>query len=613
MLGAAVSWEFWRSNLKSFFGLVTVGAEIEGIMTYAGSIDAAIDPGFKAITGRELHLFHNIGAAVERPEGDSPIPFGGAITWGNTLLYKLQALAGFNISDSVMNATIMVKSAVTGGSATDLPMAMLSAQSLIAAAGERTPEQAKGLPFDPDLWKQPMSVVTARIKELAGQAGHLEAEIAAVKEHRTKLMSELGDKRAQLERLQKLSRPVTDAERAEYERLLRQLTIKSDEVAAREKLAERRDLLSPPSDAAALARLEALKKEFTGRMPPPPPERDGVWENMAAQDASMKALAQRLSEYAEGTVSPTRGEAVSTLDPATRETISNLVTEIEALRAEAKGEIAQRDATSQLLASSNRVRNAALRERRDGKDMLRFHTDMAKLASVMDLALSLNEINAAQTAIKQMQDLLEAKRAKIAASRAGNEHNQVGADENVGQVSVWRDELNQKIADDNKTIADIADSEAKAGMVAQRLGSFKTDMRAFIDEVNALDRGVSVDAATEYQRRIDLLPQIKAWRTDGGNPNDPDAFSMKKFNENLAEVADNIAKAQDGLVRLPTVPLEYAGALVIEVPGPTVSVSNPTQQQTLQILADRKVYWQEKRADFGSSLDTVNRMLDAGN
>ncbi len=613
VLGAAVSWEFWKANLKSFFGLVTVGAEIEGIMTYATQIDSAIDPALEAVTGRKLEIFHTIGAAVERGEGESPIPFGGAITWGNVLLHKFTTFAGFDISDAVMRATIMAKSAVTGGSATDLPMAMLSAQGLIAASSERTKEQGKGLPFDADLWKLPMDQVMARIKTLAGEAGHLDIEIAAVKEHRTALMAELGDKQAQLARLQSLSRPVTPEEYAERDRLEAQLAYKSDEVAVREKLSERRDLLTPPSDADALARLEALQKEFSGLTPPPPDERNGYWEDLAAQDASLKALSQRLVDYKEGQAPSAPGGAASTLSEDTRAAIAKLVGEIETLRATAQGEVAQRDATSQLLASSNRVRNAALRERRDGKDMLRFHTDMAKLASVMDLALSLNEINAAQAAIKQMMDLLESKRAKIAAARAGNQQNQAGADANAGMNQQWRDEINKDIAADDESLRDLADSQAKAGMVAQRLGSFQADTRAFIDAVNAQDRGASADAATEYQRRLDLLPQIKAWRTNGGNPNDPDAFSMKKFGENLAEINDNLAKAQDGLGRLGTMPVEYAGVLVIEVPGPTVSVSNPTREQTLQILADRKVYWQGKRADFGSSLDTVSRMLDAGN
>lgn len=617
ILSAGISWEFWKSNLKSFFGLVTVGAEIEGIMTYATQIDTAIDPAFEAVLGHKVELFHTIGAAVERGEGESPIPFGGAITWGNVLLHKLTTLAGFDISDAVMRATLVAKGAAFGESAKDLPMAMLSAQALIAASSDRTDGRASekapgGAPFDPDLWKLPMDQVMARIKELAGQAGHLEAEIEAVKEHRVKLLSELGEKEAQLARLRSLSRPVTPEEYAERDRLEAALAAKSDEVAVREKLAERRDLLTPPSDADALARLEALQKEFAG-LTPPPPDRNGYWEDLAAQDASMKALAQRLSDYAEGTAPPARGGVAATVKGETVTAIEGLVAEIEALRAEAKGEIAQRDATSQLLASSNRIRNAALRDRRDGKDMLRFHTDMAKLASVMDLALSLNEINAAQTAIKQMMDLLEAKRNRIAASRAGNQQNQAGADQNAANTQAWRDEIERDIAADDETLRDLADSEAKSGMVATTLGSFQTDMRAFIDAVNAQDRGQSADAATEYQRRIDLLPQIKAWRTDGGNPENADAFSLKRFNENLAEVDDNIASAEAGLTSMVGMPSEYAGVLIGKIPGPEVILTNPSQEQMRQVLADRRVHWQAKRADFSESLATVNRMLDAGN
>ncbi len=611
VLGAAVSWQFWSSNLKSFLGLATVGAEIQAIMTYAGSIDAGIDPGFKAVFGREIHLFHGVAGAVELPAGESVIRFGGAITWGNVLLYKMQTLAGFNISNAVMNSTLLVKGMIFGESATDLPMAKSSAQELIAASSARTKDQ--GLPFDPNLWMKPLSEAKARIVELAGKAGHLDAEIAAVKEHRTKLWAELGDKRAQIERLQALSRPVTDAERAEQARLIAALAAKSDEVGVREKLAERRDLLQPPSDADALARLKALQKEFTGKMPPPPPDRNGYWEDLAAQDASMKALSQRLETYAEGKVpSPPGGEVAPALTAGARDQIARLVADIEALRAEAKGELAERDAASALLSASSRLRNAALRARNPSV-MIPFHTDKAKLSSVMALALSLNEINAAQTAIAQMTDLVESKRAKISASRAENQRSQNSADQNAGLNATWKGEVDQDIADDDSTLKDIAESKTKVSLVVERLGAFKTDLRAFIDSVNAEDRGESADAATEYQRRIELLPQIKAWRENGGNPNDPDAFSLKKFTDDLAEIDDNITKAADGLVRLPTSPDELAGTVMAKVPGPEVSLSNPSQERMRQVLAERKVYWQGKRADFGKSLDTVNRMLDAGN
>ncbi|MFH1724008.1 MAG: hypothetical protein ABII00_05225, partial [Elusimicrobiota bacterium] len=101
VLGTAVSWTFWAQNLKSFFGLIVIGAEIEGVMTYAAETDAFISPAYQALTGHQFKLFESIGAAIERPQGRSPIPFGGAITWGNALIYKLQNLIGFNLTDEV--------------------------------------------------------------------------------------------------------------------------------------------------------------------------------------------------------------------------------------------------------------------------------------------------------------------------------------------------------------------------------------------------------------------------------------------------------------------------------------------------------------------------------
>ena len=613
VVNATLSWSFWRADLKSFFGLVMVGVEIEGIMSYAGQIDSFLDPAFEAVVGRKVGLLHAIGAAVERPEGESPIPFGGAITWGNVLLYKFQALLGFNISDAVMRATLVARSTVAGESALDGAIASGSAQALVSAAGARDPDTG-GLPFDADLWKRPMDEALSRIRELAAMAGGLDAETALVKDHLIALRSELGDTQAKRERLEKISRPVTDAEYAEYARLLRELSAKSDEAAVREKLAEKRDLLHPPSDRDALKRLEELQKRYAALIAPPPPERNGYWEDLAARDASLKSLSHRLQDYVEGRSAAAPGGPASVLDGETRDTIMTLITEIKALRLEAQAELAQRDATSSLLSSVNKTRNRALMERRDGTDMRRIRTDMAKLAVVMDLALALNEIGAAQTALQQMMSLVEAKRAKITASRAQNVQNQAAADASAANVGGWREQVNKDIVADDGTAKDLAESQAKAGMASERVKAFQRDMRAFIDEVNAADRGASADAAAEYQRLIDVvLPQVKEWRTNGGNPNDVDAFSLKKFKERLVEVDDNIKKAQDGLSRLPTVPVEYAGTLVTLIPGPEVTVHNPTPEQVLQILADRRVHWQAKRAEIADDLKSVKRMLDSGN
>ncbi|MEK7384354.1 MAG: hypothetical protein AAB262_13850, partial [Elusimicrobiota bacterium] len=624
-----VSWAFWRANLKSFIGMATVGAEIEGIMTYAGRLDAAIDPGFETLFGRKLGIFETIGAAVERPtewQDDNGVlhhnrlELGGAITWGNVLLFKLQEASGLHISEWVMGAALSLKGLLGFEGALDGAIARAPAAAIVQEASDRGPEGK--FPFDPDLWTKSPAEVEARIKELAGTAGDLDAEIASVKAHQLELRAQLGDAQAKLDVLRKESRPVTPEERAEYDRLLQELAAKQDEAYVQSKLAEKRDVANPtPDGLSELRRLKALQDKYMTVLPPPPANKDGYWQELAAREASYKALAARLDAYAKGPRS--EGRSAPDLAPETRRQISELVNGIEKMRDEVRAEMTQRDATQNLLQAANRLRNKALEARRDGKDMLRFHTDMAKLATVMDLALSLNEIGAAQAAIKQMLAMLEAKRARVDQSQAGNQQGRQDADANLAQLEAWRKEAQKTLDDNAATQKDIVDNEAKVGMMAQRIGSFQTDAGAFLSQVNTQDRFhydpvtqklvYMADAVAEYQRRLDLLPTIQRWRDQGGNPTDPDAFSMKKLNENLVEVLDNIRKAQDGLSRVAAAPDEYAGLLVAAIPGPEVILSNPTREQMLKHLADRRSYWQAKRADYAKSLSSVERMLDGGN
>src|SRR6185312_3358057 len=321
-----------------------------------------------------------------------------------------------------------------------------SAQAVVSASEARKDYKA---PFDPDLWKKSPAEVAARIKELAASAGGLEAELAAVKTQMQTVRARLGDKQAQLDLLLKKSNPVTPAERAEYERLLNELGARRDESYVRSKLSEAAALKDPKAaDADELARLRALQDKYRSALPPPPPDRNGYFEQLATQEASYRALSARLTNYAEGR--PDAPTALGT-DPALRAQIEKLVGEIETQRAEVQAEMTQRDATQSLLKAANQIRNHALNERRNGQDMLRFHTDFAKLATVMDLALSLNEIAAAQAAIKQMMDLLETKRAAITASQRQNQQGQQGAAANQGQIAQWKTDAQKAVDDDQST------------------------------------------------------------------------------------------------------------------------------------------------------------------
>jgi hypothetical protein len=618
--GTAVSRSFWASNMKSFLGLATVGAEIEGIMTYAGQIDAGIDPGFQAVLGHKVGLFHAIGSAIERPEGQSIIPFGGAITWGSSLLYKAQDLTGFHISDAVMGGVLTVKSGLGFEDAAHAGQVRTSAAALVQAAQVRPDSK---LPFDAGLWKDKPAEAAARIEKLAAGAGGLDAEEAAVNARMKTLQDKLAGIQAQQQSLQSQSRPITPAEQAEYDRLIKDLAAKSDEAYVQGKLSQRVDvakgakgLALTPRSADDLHRLQVLDAQFTQLLGAPPPDKDGTADEMAARDASYKALAARLDDYLnpQAVAGPPDQTLHGRLSPPQVQQIADLVKEIEDARAKVKGELAQRDATQQLLQAANRIRNHALSERRDGKGMLAFHSDFAKLDTVVDLALSLNEISAAEAAIAKMQGLLNQNTAAINAANTQNQQNLANTNATAAQQTQWQQQAQLAVSQDQASQKSLAGEQTEASTAVADIGSFQQTISGFLTQVNAQDKGQSATAAAEYARRLALLPQAAQWATTG-NPTNPSAFSLSSFQADLAEVQSALTTAQTGMAKIATVPVEFAGALVVAVPGsapgqPTPTVSNPTQAELLQILAQRKAGWTTELASKQSFLTQVNQMMD---
>ncbi|MBI3551515.1 MAG: hypothetical protein HY077_03285 [Elusimicrobia bacterium] len=618
-------WTLIKQDWKSFVGMVTVGAEIEGIMTYAHGLDAAFFNG--------AEVFQRVGAAIERPAEwkddhgvmhHNAIPFGGAITWGNTLLYKAEGLAHFNLSDQVMYAlNPSMKNVGPNG-------APGSAQQIVSAATHRPDQTDKAVKdkdgkvvkesvyeFDKDLINKTPAEIKARIEELMKQAGGLESEIKATKDWQAMLNSRLAGAQANVERLQQLKKdipPLTDEERAEYDRMLKELSAKRDERYIGSKLAERHDIKNPArDDLAKLRELKALKDYYDSAIGAPPSKnRPGYMDQLAVQQASLGALKERLGAIGENrSVNHETGSRAG-VSEETKDRITKLVTEIEALRQEAQGEMANRDAVKQLLAVSNKDRNQALRDRRSGKEMLKFHENLSRLATVMDLALSLNEINAAEKAIKQMEDLLNQRLQNIKKSYDQNQQNYNNAQNGLAQIGQYKADAQKTLDDDKTQQQTMAADEKEASDAVKRIGSFQAHVSDLISQINGQDKGQSADALTEYNRRIALLNQVVQWRTTG-NPNDPNSFSLKEFQDKVVEIQSRLAEAQDGLAKIPSVPIEFAGALVLLVPGPKVTVNNPSTAQTLQILSDRKTYWNGQLAPIQKDLDMINRMLDPGN
>ncbi len=629
-------WTLAKQNWNSFVGMVTVGAEIEGIMTYMHGIDATVSDtlGSKIPSLKGFDGFQKIGALVEKPaewvdEGGvkhhNMIPFGGAITWGNTLLYKAETAVGYNLSDHIMWALNP-----------SLRDAKVTAQQVIQMTTQR-PDQAKAAKdkdkdgkvkpsvydFDKDLFKKSPEEIKARIAELIKQSGGLEGEIKATKEWQAQLAARL--KAAEqhvkdIEAKRESIPPLTDAERAEYARLMKELSGKRDEGYIDSKLAERHDILHPNGDdLAKLQQLKALKEYYDSAIGAPPNGgRTGYTDQLMVQQASLGALKEHLTALQSNRPTDRNEGKVAPVDAKVKDDLERTVTLIEKLRTEAQGEMANRDAVRQLLAVENKERNRALDDRRSGKEMFELHKNMSRLATVMDMALALNEINAAEKAITQMQQLLNQRLAAIQASQQQNQQNLNNANNQAGQIAQWTQQATATVNSDKASQQTMVTNEAEARGGVQRIGAFQSGVSGLIAQINASDKGQSATAAAEYQRRINLLPAVAQFRNDGVmrpgiNPGAAGGFSMKQFTDLLAQVQGNIQTANNGVAQLPTVPVEFAGALIVLIPGPAVNVTNPTQAQTLQILADRDTYWAGQQTTIQNALTTVNKMLDPSN
>jgi len=582
---SAVSGTFWSKQGKSMLGMLTVGAEIEAVMGGAGGMDLVLDPLWKSVFGAELHLFHNAAAAIEKPQGESPIPFGGAMSWGNVLLYRLQNVLGFNLTDATYR---LVRGASDG----------LHGDVL-----------ARAIALKQDPGQSAVSSALAALAEKPGPAGDMARELSAVRGRIQELENRIAAQEGRKGTLAAESRPVTEAERARYRELLDALSAGKDEAAILSKLSEIRDLAEQrPEEAERLAALDRLQKAYTAVLPEATQD-PGQNSELAVRAASVKALQNVLSSL-DSAKSEARQGPIGRMDAQTQKELSGLVSQVEMLRAQSQAELANRQALEKLLAAMNTSRNAALRERRNGKGMLEFHKNMARLATVMDLAFSLNEIGAAQKAISDMQGMLDKKLGKIQkvkedAADAGKKEEDKSKDKDQ-----WKKEIDDKISKDNLGAQDMLELEGQTSQAVDKIGSFRTDVRALLARMDAEDSGSSPDALTEYRRRQAILPQIAQWNEEG-KPGDPDYLSVKRFEKTLQDTAGYLTKIDDGLGRLDAAPVEFALVILAQVPGiPEENLNNPSQARIAQMLDAREAYWRNERSGYQKTLDNVRRRMD---
>src|SRR5207302_3634096 len=113
-----------------------------------------------------------------------------------------------------------------------------------------------------------------------------------------------------------------------------------------------------------------------------------------------------------------------------------------------QAQLAARDALAGLMAVSDKARDQALQQRRNGKDMLEFRKNFSRLAAVVDMSLALNEITAAEKAIAGMQALLQQRLNAISAAQQQNQNGLNSANQMAGQLGAWTSQAQSTILSD---------------------------------------------------------------------------------------------------------------------------------------------------------------------
>ncbi len=599
LASAVFAREFWKffilQDLKFFLGLLTVGSEIQGILSYGTQIDAGLTPAWHAATGHDFHGFHGLFSAFEAPKGQSVIPFGGAITWGNLLLYKTESALGFNLSDAVMHG---LNSHTAGASA-------IAVTRAASAPG-------KPLPFDPTLYKKSPKEVEKRIAELEKSAGNFKDEMASARAQELKLRKDLALVQKDEAGLKAQNKPLTATELKAYQAQLEKLKQAQNQRYIRSKLSENRDLNHPQSEDERLHRLEEKLNALASQTRE---DRIGYAEDKEIHPGILKSVLSNLDQKI-GIDTGKSKDSISQVNPKTQKKIEDLVKEIKTLRTNAAAQMKMRDATTKVLEVVSKARDQALKNRRNGQDMMNFIQSLSQVSAVMDFALGLREINAAQNAIGGMENLLNTNIQNINQSQALSQQNQAAAQQAESNLPAWQQEVTQQTQADQAQQNQLSSDFTEASSAVQVFTSIQSVLPSLMGTI-ASHEGVasgSFDAeaqalASKFQLRLSELGQVSYWRTNG-NPNDPSAFSLKGFKNILSEVQSNLQLAQNGLSEIQTAPVNAWALIIKDVPGgPGISNS----MSLSEVLSARKSYWEGQMQTFQQDLNSVQAMLDPNN
>ncbi|MDX6770396.1 MAG: hypothetical protein SF051_12750, partial [Elusimicrobiota bacterium] len=380
--------------------------------------------------------------------------------------------------------------------------------------------------------------------------------------------------------------------------------------AREDRLAQGADLAAPRPDRAAT--VEELLAEAERRLGAEPAQGgSGAAEAADSRWAGLDSL-RRLLDRAEDPVAPAAPRAPDLAGTPLERRVAEAAARVEAAQARVNSGLAERDAADALLAVAERSRQSALRERRGGRDTLEFRRNYARLAMVMDLSYSLNVLNSADAALGRMIGLVDRRFADIEERRRSGAAAGGESDRQAGRVEEWRREAQEGAASDRAQAADFASLATRAGALAAAVERFRTSIPTLLSAMDARDRGRSPDAPTEYDRRLALLPALAERFRSGAGGGGVSDLSRPWLEARSREITGYRVKLADADRRLGEVPVEFAGLLVVAVPGvPEETTRNPDTAAVLALLERRKSHWRSLGDEHRGYRDDAAASLDA--
>jgi hypothetical protein len=381
----------------------------------------------------------------------------------------------------------------------------------------------------------------------------------------------------------------------------------------RERLGQKSDIGTPTFDE--LARFQAIADRTANELGPADPGGPSGADD--ARDAGWASLESLRRLFGQAGAKP--GDPAPSGPPLPTGQLSQIetrVNNIANMKLRLTADLAQRDAAEGLLAVKARLRDDALAERRSGKDDLEFRKNFSRLAMVMDLSYSLNILNSADAALAKMQGLLDQKIAAITQQRKANDGAASAAAGQAANTDQWKKDAQAQAAADQSQSASFASLGGNVTKVGDAVAGFRADVPALLAMIDARDKGASANAVAEYDRRLALLPAMaQALKSGASNASGGvSSLSLAYLQAKSREVAGDKTLLAGADAKITAVPIEFAGALVVAVPGvPSETLSNPTRDQILALLARRRAFWQSQLDEHQSLLDSIQRAMDPAN